>query len=125
MAFPPVAQAYLIEQFPDDDVGGAFGLSRTGYVLVGSLGPTLVGLGSETVGYDATFAAFGVGLVGASVLLALFVPESLPRGGIRPRIRTPARRPTPTGKRGTRRRSDGTGGDAPKFLSRPAESGRA
>lgn len=72
MMFPPVTQAYLIEQFPADDVGGAFGLSRTGYVLVGSLGPALVGVGSETVGYDVTFAAFGVGLVAAGVVLAVF-----------------------------------------------------
>ena len=71
MAFPPATQAYLLELFPDDNAGGSFGISRTVYVLIGSAGPALVGVASETVGYDAAFATFGVALVVSAVVLGV------------------------------------------------------
>lgn len=61
--FPAATQAYLFDQFSADASGGAFGLSRSAYVLVGSTGPALVGLGSETLGFDRTLTVLAAGLV--------------------------------------------------------------
>lgn len=75
MAFPPVTQAYLIDVFSEDTVGSAFGLTRTVYVLIGSLGPTIVGLSSELLSFDAAFAFLAIGLVLASLTLLFLVPS--------------------------------------------------
>jgi MFS family permease len=69
LSFSPVMQAYLIEIFDDDNNASSFGLARTLYVLVGSTGPTLVGIGSETIGFTSTFAIVSIGLVGGAILL--------------------------------------------------------
>ena len=71
MVFPPVTQAYLMDAFADRSVGSAFGLTRTAYVLIGSTGPTIVGVGSGTIGYAPTFAGIAGGLILAAVLLVL------------------------------------------------------
>lgn len=71
MAFPPVTQAFLMEAFADDHVGSAFGLTRTVYVLIGSAGPLLIGVGSETIGFDASFALVAGGLLVAAGLLVV------------------------------------------------------
>lgn len=65
--FPAATQAYLFDRFDEAASGSAFGLSRTAYVLVGSVGPAAVGVGSDAVGFGATFAA----LAGALVVAAL------------------------------------------------------
>lgn len=69
LSFSPVMQAHLLEVFEEDNNASSFGLARTLYVLVGSAGPTIVGVGSETVGYTVTFATLSVLLVGAAGLL--------------------------------------------------------
>lgn len=70
LSFSPVMQAYLIEIFDDENNASSFGLARTMYVLVGSSGPTLVGIGSETIGFTTTFALVsGLLVLGAGVLL--------------------------------------------------------
>lgn len=69
LSFSPVMQAYLIEIFDDDKNASSFGLARTVYVLIGSTGPTLVGVGSETIGFTRTFAIISVGLVLSAALL--------------------------------------------------------
>lgn len=69
LSFSPVMQAYLIEIFDDENNASSFGLARTMYVLVGSTGPTLVGVGSETIGFDDTFTLLAIGLVGGALLL--------------------------------------------------------
>lgn len=61
--FPPATQAYLFDRFDDASSGSAFGLSRAVYVLIGSTGPALVGLGSEAVGFATTLSVLAVGLV--------------------------------------------------------------
>lgn len=71
MVFPPVTQAYLLDAFADASVGSAFGLTRTIYVLIGSTGPTIVGVGSGTIGYDYTFAGVGVGLLCGGLILVV------------------------------------------------------
>lgn len=71
--FPPATQAYLFDRFDDDTSGSAFGLSRTAYVLVGSVGPAAVGLGSEVVGFAPTFGVLAVGLATTAVAFGAFV----------------------------------------------------
>jgi sugar phosphate permease len=73
MVFPPVTQAHLMDAFDDETVGSSFGLTRTVYVLIGSTGPALVGIGSETIGFDATFALIALGLIAGAVVLAIAV----------------------------------------------------
>lgn len=73
MVFPPITQAFLLDAFTEEHVGSSFGLTRTVYVLIGSLGPTLIGVGSETLGYDAAFALVAAGLLIAAGLLTLAI----------------------------------------------------
>lgn len=70
--FPVVTQAFLLEDFDDSSMGSAFGLTRSVYLLIGSAGPALVGLGSETVGFDASFVLLGLGLSVCGVALLVF-----------------------------------------------------
>jgi sugar phosphate permease len=67
MAFPPVMQSYLMDLFEGDQMGGAFGLSRTIFILVGSAGPGVIGYASEVASFDATFIAMSGGLVVSAV----------------------------------------------------------
>jgi predicted MFS family arabinose efflux permease len=73
MVFPPVTQAFLMDAFDDETVGSSFGLTRTVYVLIGSLGPALVGIGSDTIGFDATFGLIALGLLIGALVLAIAV----------------------------------------------------
>lgn len=63
MVFPPVMQAYLMDLFAGEQMGGAFGLSRTVYILIGSVGPAVIGAGSELFTFDAVFVTIGAGLL--------------------------------------------------------------
>jgi len=69
MAFPPVMQAYLMDLFAGDGMGGAFGLSRTTFILVGSTGPAAIGFGSDVASFDAVFVLLGAGLFVSGGLL--------------------------------------------------------
>lgn len=71
MTFQPVMQAYLMDWFEGEREGGAFGLARLIYATIASAGSTIVGVGSETLGYDAVFAGLAIGLVLASGVLLL------------------------------------------------------
>lgn len=71
--FPPATQAYLFDRFDDAASGSAFGLSRTAYVLVGSVGPANVGLGSEVVGFAKTFGVLATGLAVTALAFGAFV----------------------------------------------------
>ena len=73
MTFPPVTQAFLMDVFADETVGSSFGLTRTVYVLIGSTGPALIGVGSETIGFEATFAGVAGGLLVAAVAILVAV----------------------------------------------------
>jgi MFS family permease len=66
MTFQPVMQAYLMDWFEGASEGGAFGLARLIYATIASTGSTVVGVGSETLGFDAVFAGLAVALVVAS-----------------------------------------------------------
>jgi MFS family permease len=66
MTFQPVMQAYLMDWFEGASEGGAFGLARLIYATIASTGSTVVGVGSETLEFDAVFAGLAVALVVAS-----------------------------------------------------------
>lgn len=72
MAFPPTAQAYLMDRFPDESMGGDLGAIRALYIGVGSIGPTYVGYVSNLSSYTAAFIGFVVALfAGGIIILAL------------------------------------------------------
>ena len=83
MAYPPVMQAYLMDSFPTDSMGGDLGAMRTFYIGVGALGPTYVGAVAEAFDYRTAF----VGLVGCLVASTAII---LTRGRAGP-DRRPAR----------------------------------
>jgi predicted MFS family arabinose efflux permease len=56
-AIPPPLQAYLMDRFPDDNIGGDFGAVRMTYLAIGSLGPAYVGLVASKVGYVPAFTS--------------------------------------------------------------------
>jgi MFS family permease len=66
MTFQPVMQAYLMDWFQGASEGGAFGLARLVYAVIASAGSTVVGVGSETLGFDAVFGGLALALVVAS-----------------------------------------------------------
>lgn len=69
MAFPPVMQAYLMDSFPGDSMGGDLGAMRSVYIGVGSLGATYVGVVGQYVDYDTAFT----GLVGCLLLSSVVI----------------------------------------------------
>lgn len=69
MAYPPVMQAYLMDSFPTDSMGGDLGAMRSLYIGVGALGPTYVGAVADLVDYQAAFA----GLVGCLLASSLVI----------------------------------------------------
>ena len=64
MSFPPVMQAYFMDIFPTESMGGDLGGMRTFYIGFGSLGPTYVGFVGQIESYTIAF----VGLVGCLLL---------------------------------------------------------
>lgn len=69
LAFPPVMQAYLMDRFPEESMGGDLGALKTVYTGIGSLSPTYVGLVAERLSYAAAFSGLAVLLVVATGLL--------------------------------------------------------
>lgn len=69
LAFPPVMQAYLMDVFPDESMGGDFGALKTVYTGIGSLSPTYVGVVAERVSYVVAFAGLLVLLIAGAALL--------------------------------------------------------
>ena len=70
MSFPPVMQAYFMDLFPDESMGGDLGGMRTLYVGFGSLGPTYVGFVGGTESYAVAFVGLVVCLLAAAVIVA-------------------------------------------------------
>ncbi len=69
-SFPPVMQAYLMDRFPDETMGGDLGAIRTVYIAIGSLGPTYVGYVATQYSYTAAYAGFVACFVVGIALLA-------------------------------------------------------
>lgn len=75
-AFGPVMQAYLMDVFPDDSMGGDLGAIRTVYMLVGSIGPAYVGYVANQLSYTVAFAGFAVSfLLAGGIVLSITYHE--------------------------------------------------
>lgn len=71
-SYPPVMQAYLLDQLPEASVAGDYGAIKTVYTGVGGLGPTYIGLVAEQATYAVAFGGLGVGLIiGTGILVGL------------------------------------------------------
>jgi len=68
-AIPPPLQAYLMDRFPDDNVGGDFGAVRMTYLAIGSVGPAYVGLVASELGYVPAYTS----IVGCFVLAGVIL----------------------------------------------------
>jgi len=69
MAYPPVMQAYLMDSFPAESMGGDLGAMRTVYIGIGALGPTYVGAVADLVDFTTAFT----GLVGCLLASSLLI----------------------------------------------------
>lgn len=67
LGYWPVAQAYVIESLPVEIQGSGFGLLRTLYLLVSSLGPAMVGALADAGYFDGAFLS----LAGAAMVAVL------------------------------------------------------
>jgi MFS family permease len=72
--YPPVMQAFLMDTFEDESMGGDFGGFKTIYSGIGSLGPSVIGFLAGWVGYTVAYASLAVCLlVGLTVLVSMIV----------------------------------------------------
>lgn len=68
----PPLESFLMDRFPDDEMGGDFGAIRTLYLLVGSIGPGFAGFSASTIGYVPAFSSFVVFfLIGSGILVGI------------------------------------------------------
>jgi len=73
LSFSVSWDAYFMDIFDDSSMGGSFGLARTAHLLIGSAGPTLVGVGTETIGYDSSFLLLSAIVLLAAAIAVIFV----------------------------------------------------
>ena len=71
LAYPPVMQAYLMDSFPGDSMGGDLGAMRSIYIGIGSLGTTYVGVVAQFLDYDTAFTSLVGCLLLSSVVIVL------------------------------------------------------
>lgn len=69
LSFSPVILAYLMDTFADGSMAGDLGATKSIYGVIGSLGPTYVGLIAGLWSYSVAF----IGLIGCLVLSLLLV----------------------------------------------------
>lgn len=77
----PALQAFLMDRFPEESMGGDFGAMRTVYLLIGSLGPGYAGLAASTVGFVPAFASFLLFYLFGAVVLFWFGVTGWPAVG--------------------------------------------
>ena len=71
MSFPPVMQAYLMDLFPDESMGGDLGGMRTIYIGLGSIGPTYVGFVAGIESYTTAYVGIAVCLLLSASIVAM------------------------------------------------------
>jgi MFS family permease len=71
-AFWPVMNAYMMAAFPNESAGGDFGAVRTVFIVIGSLGPTYVGVVAERLSYTVAFSGL-VGCLCGSIAITLYL----------------------------------------------------
>ena len=68
-AYAPTMQAYLMDLFAEETIGGDFGAIKTIYTTVGSLGPTYVGFVAGQTGYVTAFGGFVLALGAGTIIV--------------------------------------------------------
>ncbi|TYL36668.1 MFS transporter [Natronococcus pandeyae] len=77
--FRPVRGAYLMSAIPDDVAGGGLGIVRTLLMAAGAVAPAVVGILSETAGFQPAFWLLSGSITGATLLgAALWALEDRP-----------------------------------------------
>ncbi len=71
MAVPPVLQAYLMDAFPTESMGGDLGGMRTVYIGAGSLGSTVIGYVADVASFTVGFGVLVGCLVAGAALVAV------------------------------------------------------
>jgi MFS family permease len=71
MAWGPPVQSRAVDALADAERGVGFGVVRTGYILVGALGPVVVGTLADSAGWAVGFGLLAGTLAVAAVALAL------------------------------------------------------
>ena len=71
MAWGPPVQSRAVDALADAERGVGFGAVRTGYILVGALGPAVVGTLADAAGWTAGFGLLATLLAVAAAALAL------------------------------------------------------
>ncbi|MEF8827446.1 MAG: MFS transporter [Halovenus sp.] len=74
-SYSPVMQAYLMDRFPDSQMGGDFGAVKAMYTTLGSVGPLYLGYMASTAGYPIAFGSL-VGALLASATISGLVLRS-------------------------------------------------
>lgn len=69
MSFPPVMMSELMNKFPDESVGGDYGVSKSIYVGLGSIGPTYVGFLADYTNYTLAIGSILFGLLISIILV--------------------------------------------------------
>lgn len=67
--FRPVRDSYLMDVIPDNIGGGTLGVVRTGMTTIGALAPAIIGLLSDTAGFETAFAVIGAAAAGGGILV--------------------------------------------------------
>jgi len=68
-AYAPTMQAYLMDLFPEESIGGDFGAVKTIYTTAGSLGPTYVGFAAGQTDYVVAFGGFVLALGAGAIIV--------------------------------------------------------
>lgn len=69
---PPALQAYLMDRFPEESMGGDFGAFRAVYKVIGSLGPAYTGFVANTLGFLPAFTSLIVFFLTGGLILLFF-----------------------------------------------------
>lgn len=72
-SYTPVMQAYLMDSFPDSEMGGNFGAVKTIYTTLGSAGPLYLGYMANTAGYSIAFGSLVGALLASAVISGLIL----------------------------------------------------
>lgn len=72
MSFPPVMQAFLMDLFPDESMGGDLGGMRTIYIGLGSIGPTYVGFVAGIESYTTAYVGVAACLLVSASIVAIY-----------------------------------------------------
>lgn len=68
----PIVQAFIIESVEEDSIGASYGLTRSVYIFIGSLGPTILGASSDAVGFNPSLLTLsGVIIVTVTAVVIL------------------------------------------------------